>query len=59
MTKSTNKESKVSKVPARKLDTSVHSATAKNNIPGASNMKRNQISQPGNLIMVFLLSGRV
>ncbi|KAH9700869.1 hypothetical protein KPL71_024811 [Citrus sinensis] len=45
-TKSTNKESKVSKVPARKLDTSVHSATAKNNIPVASNMKRNQISQP-------------
>lgn len=45
-TKSTNKESKFSRVPACKLDTSVHSATAKHNIPVASNMKRNQISQP-------------
>lgn len=42
------KEIKISKVPAPKPDSSVLSATAKSTKLGASTLRKNHITQPGN-----------
>lgn len=47
-TKAATKELNMPKIPVRKQDPSVHTATVKTSIEGVSNIKQNQNVQQGN-----------